>query len=247
MIVGVCTVKGTVGATTTALAIAAAGATRSPAWLIEADPSGGVLAGLCPQLATSGLERLTSNRESFALEFLDGASQPLGAFRVAVAPVDAFRASVAVSSPRSEWLSDLGRMEGLIVVDLGRVNAGSSTWPLLALADVVMVVVAPTSLGLAGAVEWCEHGGRVAPGVTGIDPNVCRIVTVHPPEKRRRSEFDPSDVRSQIGDRLAGCLPWDLNAVDLLLRGAEFGHQSLKGSPLCRAAGALTEGLAVSR
>ena len=248
MIVAVCTVKGTLGATTTALVTAAAGATVVPAWLIEADPSGGVLAGLCRHLATSpGLERLTSNRDPFAFEYLDSVSQPLGAFRVAVAPADAFRATVAVSSPRSEWLSDLARMKGLVVVDIGRIGGGSPSWPILAFADMVIVVAAPTPLGLAGAVEWCEHGGRIAPGLTGVDPTVCRIATVHPPDKRRQQHFDPTDVRAQLGARLAACLPWDPNAVDLLLRGAEFGYPRLKGSPLCRAARGLLDVLALSQ
>jgi hypothetical protein len=73
-------------------------------------------------------------------------------------------------------------------------------------------------------------------------------VTVHPPTRRRdTAAFDAGEVRVQAGSRLAGVMPWDPVAVDLLFRGADFSYRNLAGSPLVQAARQLHESLSVSQ
>ena len=245
-VIAVGSVKGTVGVTVTALALAAAAAEHSRVVLVEADPSGGVLAAACPQLHPSpGLEALAGDREPFTIARL---AQQLGSVPVLVAPVDMFRAWVTVASPRNRWWTSLSADDGLVIIDVGRIGGGSPVGPILGIADLVLLVVPPTPLGLAGGLEWCEQGGRIAPGVAGIAPEVCRLVTVHPPTRRRdTATFDAGEVRLQAGSRLAGVMPWDPVAVDLLFRGADFSYRNLAGSPLVQAARQLHESLSVSR
>jgi MinD-like ATPase involved in chromosome partitioning or flagellar assembly len=249
IVIAVGSVKGTVGVTVTALALAAAASEHSRVVLVEADPSGGVLTGVCPQLHPSpGLEALAADREPFTLARLAAATQQLGSVPVMVAPVDMFRAWVTVASPRNRWWTSLTADDGLVIIDVGRIGGGSPVGPILGIADRVILVVPPTPLGLAGGLEWCEQGGRIAPGVVGISPEVCRLVTAHPPTRRRdTATFDAGEVRAQAGSRLAGVMPWDPSAVDLLFRGADFSYRNMAGSPLVQAARQLHESLSVSQ
>ena len=191
---------------------------------------------------------VSRDREPFTLARLAAATQQLGSVPVVVAPIDLFRAWVTVASPRNRWWTSLAADDGLVIIDVGRIGGGSPVGPILGIADRVVLVVPPTPLGLAGGLEWCEQGGRIAPGVVGISPEKCRLVTVHPPTRRREiTTFDAGEVRVQAGSRLAGVMPWDPVAVDLLFRGADFSYRNLAGSPLVQATRQLHESLSVSQ
>ena len=112
MIIAVTCWRG-LGATTAALALAAVAAesadTRdardSGAWLIEADPAGGVLSGRVSlsRSTIGGLERVAfpSERCSMVEAFHDVAHDH-GRLRIVTSPADPFRAA-ACHRPRSAW------------------------------------------------------------------------------------------------------------------------------------------------
>lgn len=248
MMITVCSIKGTVGVSTVALGLAAAAAETGVSWLVEADPSGGVLAGVCPGLAVSPtLESVTLDRVSVTGDVLAGAAQRLGAVQVVLLPSEPWRARVCLADPRSLWFDALGELPGSVVVDVGRIYPGSPAWPLLRMADVVVVVAAPSPMSLASSLEWCEQRGRCAPGVDGLLDDVARVVTVHR-ERRGRSRsvlYDAAAVGAELGDRLAGQIPWDPKAVDLLCRGASLGHRSLRMGVFARSCRAVVSRLGV--
>jgi hypothetical protein len=240
-VIAVASVKGTVGATVVAAGLAAAVAERRPVVLVEADPSGGSLAGVCPQLLPApGLELLANDRDVLSDERFASVCQMLARVPVIVAPADGFRSWVSVATPRNLWWSALARRNITVIIDVGRLGGGSPSWPIVELADRVLIVTPPSPLGLAMGLEWCEQGGRVAPAVAGVDPAVCRLVAVQPPVRRRdASVFDVGEVRAQAGSWLAGAFPWDPTAVDLLFRGAELAFAELSKSSFAGAARAL--------
>lgn len=241
MIVAVTSWRG-LGTTTTALALAAC-ASRSPegAWLIEADPAGGALAGrmrLAPA-TVGGLERVAFPTDRYSLvEALHEVAHEQGALRVVSAPADPFRAH-ACHRPRAPWIDALGELSGSVVVDVGRLRAGSPAWPLLQRADAVLVVSSPEVSAAVAAGEWLRAGGRVAPTEPGC-AGTPRLVMVDAP---CGVAFPRAGLLAELGDSCAGWLPWDPPAVDLLHRGATAGDRRLQRSALLGAAARLMESL----
>jgi pilus assembly protein CpaE len=243
-VVAVGTVKGGLGATTTALVLAAALAERRPTLLVEADPSGGTLVGVCPSLAaTPTLELLMSERRDQAsVEQVLQCTQPLGDLLVAAAPPEPFTAHLVVDQPRSPWMGTLRKVDGHVVCDVGRLQAGSPAWTVLQASDEVVLVTGSDPMGLAATVEWAEQRGRVAPGVSGLAVDATRIVVVAPAGAGRHG--GPSErIAAELGARFAGQLPWDPAGIDLLRRGASLRHRSLRRTGLVGAARALAAGL----
>ncbi len=238
------TVKGGLGATTTALALAAALAERRPTLLVEADPSGGSLVGTCPNLgAAPTLELMMSERrEQATFDQLLQCTQPLGDIVVAAAPPEPFTAHLVVDQPRSPWTSTLRDVDGHVVCDVGRVQPGSPAWSVLHAADHFLLVTGSDPMALATSVEWAAQRGRVAPGVSGLAVDVTRIVLLAPGGAGRHGT--PSDrLAAELGPRFAGQLPWDPSGVDLLRRGASLRHRSLRRTGLATAARALAASL----
>jgi hypothetical protein len=117
------------------------------------------------------------------------------------------------------------------------VQPASPSWPILQAADLVLLVGGTDRMGLAATLEWADHLGRVAPGMEGLPADATRLVLVAPPGAGRHGS--PSRLSAELGDRLAGQLPWDPASVDLLRRGAALRHRSLRRSGLATAAQAL--------
>ncbi len=239
MIVAVTSWRGT-GTTTTALALATSAARSADgAWLVEADPAGGVLAGRM-HLATitvGGLERVAfpADRCSVVEALYDVAHQQ-GRLRMVTAPADPFRA-YACHRPRAPWGDALTELSGVVVIDIGRLRAGSPVWPLVQRADVLLAVSSPEVSAAVAAGEWLRAAGRVAPSEPGFAGNA-RLVVVDAP---CGVAFPRAGMLAELGDACAGWLPWDPAAVDLLHRGATADDRRLQRSPLMGAAARLMD------
>lgn len=233
-----------VGTTTTAMLVATTLAERSPAWLIEADPAGGVLAGRMhvggAQLG--GLERVAFPSErAGAVELFDAMAHRAGELRVVTAPADPFRA-FACHSPRLPWAHALHELDGPVVVDAGRFRPGTPAWPLLRMADVVVLVLSPEVSTAVGSVEWRRCGGRVSPLDDGLEEPTLRFVVIAAPGG---IGFGRDAVEREAGHEWGGWLPWEPAAVDLVHRGASIGDRRLRHSPLVAAVRATTANLPV--
>lgn len=234
MIIAVTSWRG-MGTTTTALALAACAARSGEgAWLLEADPAGGVLAGrvhLAP-ITVGGLERVAFPTDRCSLvEALHDVAHQQGRLRIVTAPADPFRAH-SCHRPRAPWGDALSELSGTVVVDIGRMRAGSPTWPLVQRADVVLCVCSPEVSAAVSAGEWLGAAGRVAPSEPGF-AGAARLVVVDAP---CGVAFPRAGLLAELGDACVGWLPWDPPAVDLLHRGAAADDRRLQRSPLITAA-----------
>lgn len=248
MIVAVTSWRG-VGTTTTALLLALAAVARGrTTWLVEADPAGGVLAGriALPAATVGGLERRAFPGAE-RIDLPDVATSWHGV-RLVTAPADPFRAH-ACHHPAAPWLDEIGSLaagsttrptttrptttgatttgntheplvEPVVVLDVGRMRAGSPAAPLLDVADVVLLVTSPEVSAAVGASEWLAAAGRISAvdaGATGTD---LRVVVVESPGGR---SFSRTLLTAEMGDRLVGWLPWDPSVVDAVHRSGRPG------------------------
>lgn len=232
-----------VGATSAALLLATTLASESDAWLIEADPAGGSLAGRLPMAphAIGGLERIAfaTDRQS-APEAFGAVAHVVGSLRVVTAPADPFRA-FACHHPRVPWAASLRDLPGPVVVDAGRLRGGTPAWPLLELADQVIVVSSPEVTAAVAATEWVQAGGRVSPADPGRAEGRTTIAFVESPGG---VAFSRSRLQSAIGDLASvAFLRWEPAAVDLVHRGATGTDRRFRRSGLMAEVAALATNL----
>ncbi len=224
-IVAVTQLRGGPGGTTFALGLAAAAAEHGTAWLVEADPAGGVLVGRCEQLnGTRSLVDLAfpgPHAPGGTLELATAAAQPLGHTRVVIAPEAPAQAYECVARPRHRWPSQLRSLPGRVVVDCGRLFPGSPALDLLRQADAVVVVVPAEGGDVYRFVQWASEGQRVVESPL--------LVTNGP------GRFTPRAVAREVGDAYLGALPFAPREVELLERGASTTHRQLYRSELVRA------------
>jgi MinD-like ATPase involved in chromosome partitioning or flagellar assembly len=114
-----------------------------------------------------------------------------------------------------------------VIVDTGRLSSGAC-WPVLAVADQVLLTVRPTARCVQGARaaadQLREHLG---------DLGLVALLVVG------TGEYSAKDVSTQLGVRLAGVLPQDRAAAAVLTEGAATGMRSLQRSRLLRGAAGL--------
>lgn len=239
MIIAVGSWRGT-GTTTTALLLAACLATHDDAgsWLIEADPAGGAIAGRM-QLSVhtvGGLERVAFPTERVApVDAFESVAHRVAGLRIVTAPSDPFRAH-ACHQPRLPWIASLRDLAGNVVVDIGRVRAGTPTWPILAVADVVLVATSPEVSAAVSTSEWMRGEGRVSPADPGLVSGKACLVFVDSPGG---VSFPRAMLCGELGDQFAAWLPWEQTAVDLVHRGAMPDDRRLRRSALLAAVNAL--------
>ena len=238
-VIAVGSVKGTGGATSTSLAIAAsAAATGERVTLVEADPSGGSLLGWCPDLepAGAGLYEAVFQRD------FGSVAQLLCDLRIVVAQGDPWKITVALERPRG-WRQLLDEVDGLVVADVGRLFPGSPALPLVGVADGVALVSPAEPSPLAATLEWIDRGGQFAASDTRIDVSRVRIVTVDVAGQRRQ-RLDPGRLaRDELGGVHVSHVPFDDGALELLRRGASMAHRSLRRSQLALAVTGLVDRL----
>lgn len=247
MIIAVGSWRG-VGATTTALLAAAglASADDAGAWLIEADPAGGALAGRirCPGHTIGGLERVAFPTERGApAEAFAAVAHSVAGVRVVTAPVDPFRA-FSCHQPRMPWATALRDLPGSVVVDVGRLGAGSPVHAVLSQVDALVVVASPEISAAVSAAEWLQAGGRVSPADVGLPEGKARLVFVESPGG---IAFPRATLSAELGVQCAGWLPWDTAMVDLVHRGAAATDRRYRRSPLAAAVNQLVLNLTLDQ
>jgi len=235
MIIAVGSWRGT-GATTAALLAATclAATAEQGAWLLEADPAGGVLAGRMqwPTHAIGGLERVAFPSERGTVtEAFEAVTTAVGGLRIVGAPADPFRA-FACHQPRMPWVPSLRDLAGPVVVDVGTLRAGTPVGPVLAQADVVVLVSSPEISAAVSAAEWLQAGGRVSPADPVLPESKARLAFVASPGG---IAFQRGTLLSELGDQCVGWLPWEPATVDLVHRGAAVTDRRLRRSALIAA------------
>jgi MinD-like ATPase involved in chromosome partitioning or flagellar assembly len=236
------------GATTAALLIAAglAASDEAGAWLIEADPAGGSLAGRMqlPGHTIGGLERVAFPTERGApADAFAAAAHSVAGLRVVTAPADPFRA-YSCHQPRLPWATALKDLPGSVVVDVGRLRAGSPVGAIVAQVDTLLVVAAPEISAAVSAAEWLQAGGRTAPTEPALPDGKARLVFVEAPGG---VAFPRATLAAELGGQCAGWLPWDGPTVDLLHRGAPVTDRRVRRSPLAAAVNQLVLGLTLDQ
>ncbi|MBI4933158.1 MAG: hypothetical protein HY828_04725 [Actinobacteria bacterium] len=238
MIIAVTSWRG-VGATTVALLVAASIAEHDEAWFVEADPAGGTLSGrmIFAPHELGGLERVAFPVElTTPAESLHAVAQHRGRLHLVTTPADPFRGH-ACHAPRVPWVPALHDLPGSVVIDIGRVRAGTPARPVLAMADVVLLVTSPEVSSAVSTAEWVQAAGRVSASDPGLDEAEVRVVVVDAPTGLG---FARSTLRSEHWD---AWLPWDPAAVDLIHRGAEIDDRRLRRNALVDAVRDLTDSL----
>ncbi len=129
-----------------------------------------------------------------------------------------------------------------MVVDVGRLRAGSPAASLLALADVVVLVSSPEVSSAVASVEWVRARGRVSPLDVELADATIRMVIVDAPTG---VSFPRAALRDDLGDEFGGWLPWEPTTVDLLHREAQAGDRRLRRSTLMAAAREMLAGFDV--
>lgn len=146
--IGLCSVKGSPGVTTTALAMAA----RWPvgeASVVEADPSGGDLSARFCLPTSPGLVSLAAAaRHQTAADVVSDHVQRLaGGLPVVVGPVSAEQARAALSAlgsrGRGVLQAAVGAPDSTVLVDAGRLESSSPALPLVRGADALVVLARP--------------------------------------------------------------------------------------------------------
>lgn len=202
--------KGSPGATTLALGLAARWP-RPGAVVVEADPAGGdVLARFGRPPAAPGREpglaaMALAGRAGRAEDSPDGWLQPTapGVEVIAAEPGAAAAASLeqlAARGPR--LLRELGQRRPAVVVDGGRWDASSLANPLLAATDAVLLVIRPV-------LEQVRQAEVRLDGLRAVVPDV-RLVAVGD------TPWPPAEIATLLRVPLAGVVPVDRNGAGLL-------------------------------
>jgi hypothetical protein len=216
VIVAVGSLKGSPGVTTLALALA----DRWPAeggepLVVEADPAGGDLA------ARFGL--LTSRRGLVTLAAAgrrgSGGARPIedhvhelpGGLEVIAAPAGAEQASQVLGElDGGGWalLWAAGRAaDRPLVVDCGRLDAGTAVRPVLNAADVLLLVVRAQD-------DELSHLAARLPAIRGWALPAWYVVVVAPPG--RSTDYRVRDISRVLGSRVLGPVPYDVGAAGVL-------------------------------
>jgi MinD-like ATPase involved in chromosome partitioning or flagellar assembly len=226
------------GASTTALLLASAAATRGhESWLVEADPAGGVLASRAPALA--GVDSL--GRVAFmpsdepVVATLQASARRLGSVSVVTGPWDSFQAWSAIASPRRLWADALRRLGDVVVVDVGSMRGGHvPSWPIIERSDLLVMVTNPDAAALTATAAWMDAKGQAAPGVAGLSLDTARLVVVDTPGGSTE-RFGPA-VADELDGRLAGWWDWEPRVVDHVLRSGSLDHRSVRRHDLTHTA-----------
>jgi len=234
-VIAVASAKGSPGATTLALALAASlpGDDGRPVLLIEADPDGGSLAARFSLGYEPGLTTLaTAARRGLEESTLLAHSQALaGRVRVVPGPAGATRARAALAACGERLAERVGALDGCdAVVDVGRATGPSAATAIAAGADMCLLVLRPQVDEVqhaAAALKVLEAQGAT-PGVVCVGD----------------SPYSPIDVAAHLGAVLLGVVAHDPRGAAALTTGLG-GDRALRRSMLWRTAADLAAALAV--
>jgi len=243
-VIAVGAAKGSPGVTTTVLALAARWPDHREPLVIEADPSGGDLVARLTSLmveddglheSPSTVQLAAASRSGVSarllLEHLQRLPGP-GEVRALVAPAGPFAATTAIEALStgglSRCLTALATVDTL--VDVGRVDPGSSTLPLLRSADRFVLVVRPS-------LESVLHTRDLVASLRSLGRRASVLVIGDRP-------YAPDDVAEAVdADELVGVLPDDPVGA-MALAGNARSPKVLARTRLVRAAAAISQTLA---
>lgn len=210
------------GATTAAMALAAAAVDGAPPLLVEADPAGGDLAATTGASLDPGLLTLAAaGRRGLTEDAVLAHTQHLDS-RVAVlfAPVSPVQAAGALAEIGSHLGPVLAGVDRLVVIDAGRRSRSPAQGALLSCADVTLVVVRPT---VAGVEHLRVRLAELA--------SVTRRVTVVTIGER---PYHVEEIAEAVDVEVLGALAWDPRGAHTLLTGT--ASRALRRTPLVRSA-----------
>lgn len=223
----VASVKHSPGATTVALALAAAWAEDGEVLLVEADPAGGDLAVRLGLRSHPGLTSLAAagRRSSSSLDTRTHSQALASGARVVLAPTAPEEAAAAVAALANRLPRDLASSGGNAVVDCGRWHPTSPARALLERADLAVVALRPT-------VEGVEHlrsrldtlavpAGRLAVALVGERP------------------YGPAEVEAALGLPVLGSVAVDPRGVASLQDVSPA--RTLRRTPIVRSARTLLD------
>lgn len=226
------------GATTASMLLAAgAAALGEQAWLVEADPAGGVLQGRSPLLegVRCGLSDVAMGRHDETPRVaLESSARSIGGVSVIPGIADSYAAWASVASPRVAWIDQLRRLSGVVVCDIGSLRGGPvPSWKVCEVADIVVMCATADAVSVVSTLGWIEAKGQSAPGVPGLAIDNARLLVIDSPAASGE-RFRADGLRAEIGDRMIGWWPWEPRLVDAVLRGGTLDHRSLRRLTLTR-------------
>jgi len=226
---------GSPGVTTTAVALAATWPPHRRCLLIEADPFGGVIAARYGLGDTPGLSSLAAEaRRGLDDEAVWRHAQHLpGGVPVLVGPATAEEARAVLrdlGGALSAWSTGRGEID--VIIDCGRITAGSPVIDLVGAAGPTMVLVRPTLDQLRPAVHRLE-----ALAASGVGAALL-LVGDEP--------YGAAEVAAALQTRVEGGIAWDPRSA-AVLTGAHGAVRDLRRSPLVRSIATLAERLAPPR
>ncbi len=226
-VVAMLSAKGSPGVTTTAAALAAAAVAQgSQATLVEFDPAGGTLALDAQRPLEPGLfTLLAAARRGLDPKLVDLHGQTLPNGVVALfAPTAPERAQKAVAALVEPLASVLRARDGLTLVDLGRWHGDVCTAPILAAADLAIVMLRPTVAGT-------EHARTRLDAITAINPRTHFVCVGDAP-------YSPSEVAAALGVDPQPSVAFDARTAHLVAGGVALDRW-LRRTSLMRSAAAL--------
>lgn len=223
-VLAVASLHGSPGATSLAVALSGC---LPPAVLVEADPSGGVLAARCGLSREHGLVTFASDREAHGSDGLANHAQALASgLPVLPCSESAEHTSLLLRVAGRDIADRLAGAGCTVVVDVGRLGLDGVTGPVLDRAAMVVVVCRPAIDALAVLAARLptlrEHRTLVV------------LVGDHP--------YGPDDVAGSLDVEVAS-VAFDPRAVDAMWSGR--GQRALARSPFARSVSALADRLRV--
>ena len=127
----------------------------------------------------------------------------------------------------------LRHLDGVVVVDAGRLRSGTPVVSLLTLADCLVLVSSPEVSAAVASVEWLRAAGRVSPrSMPASTGHRCgwRQWTRRPGWRSGRMR-----CAGELGAEFGAWLPWDPTTVDLVHRGVPPTDRRLRRNALLTA------------
>lgn len=250
MLIAVGSLKSSPGATTAAAAMAAMwpGAGAGEPMLLEVDSAGGDLAARFGLAPTPGLMSLsaTARREHEASSFAEHVQKLPGGLKIVLAPPAEEHASAAVALLGRDGrilLEAVAKADDVAVIaDVGRLSPAGPGWPVVAAADVLLVVVRPVLPELTRVITAAEQLiARCAASGTRLG-----LVTVG------AGPFPVVEIEESTGIAVLAELPDDAAAASMLAGRPDprgrlsriAGRGGIAGLPLAKAAARLATELA---
>lgn len=214
-VIALCSASGSPGVTTTALGLALVW--PRPVLLVEADPTGGsgLLAGYFrgAREYTAGLVELAYTAEPLA-DVLPDVAAPIDGTDVRF--IAGPRSHIQARGLRDLWeplsatLADLEATGQDVLVDAGRLGVAGSPEPLLAAADLTLLVTRSHLPALAAARSWAE---AAAQGTLGWQDPAALLVGEHQP-------YGAREVSGVLGLPVVAAVADDPTAAAVHHRGA---------------------------